>query len=171
MQKDPLLDILGHLAENMSGATNAEEVLAALLEGARGLLPFTAGALALRTPAEWRVWRATAARPARVSYNDNVPAAAAETLDRFLEHGQLLRVNDLLAPPWSQANHRDVLWKDGTRSALLVPLRTGGATVGTLSFTSAHPDQYPSNKDPIATFLGWMVACTLRALPQSEGAL
>ncbi len=169
MQENVLLDSLSHLAERLALATMPDEVLSALAGGARGLLPFTACALALSTQGGWRIWRVAGSRPMSVTENGNVPPAAAETLDRFLTHGQPLRINDLLAPPWGNSSHRNVLWKDGTRSALLVPLVTGGSRIGTLSFTSAHPDQYPSHKHDVATFLAWMVACTLRALPDDEG--
>lgn len=166
--RNALLTALGHLAERMAAATTPAEVLSALADGARGLLPFTACALALHDSEVWHVWRAAAARPDEVSFNDAVPPAAAETLQRFLEHGQLLRIDDLLAPPWGESTHRDVLWKDGTRSALLVPLKAGGGKWGALSFTATQPDRYgPADRDG-ALLLAWMVAATLRALPSSH---
>ncbi len=164
-----LLGALGHLAEAMTEASEPEQVLSALVSEARGLLPYSAAALALRGPEGWRVWRSTTARPAAVTLNAAIPAPAAETLERFLSHGHLLRINDLLGAPWSDSTHRGILWKDGTRSALLVPLVAARRPLGALSFTSARPDQYPDAKQPLATFLAWMVAHTLRALA-TEGA-
>lgn len=158
-----LLGTLSHLAGRFAEARDAQDMLAALVQGARGLLPYTAAALALDTEAGWQIFRAAVARPMTVTQNGSVPQAAAETLDRFMEHGQPLRINDMLAPPWRDSAHRDILWKDGTRSALLVPLRAGDALLGTLSFTSVYPDQYPPEKYEVATFLAWMVTCTLRA--------
>lgn len=162
-----LLTALGHLAAQLAAATTPAEVLTAVADGARGLLPFTACALALMDGGAWHVWRATAARPQEVSFNDAVPAPAAATLDRFLSHGQILRIDDLLAPPWGESSHRDVLWKDGTRSAMLVPLKAGGSEWGGLSFTATQPDRYgPADRDA-ALLLAWMVAATLRALPET----
>lgn len=158
------------LSNEMAAATNPGEVLAALVVGARGLLPFAAAALALNGEDGWRVWRA-AARRKDVTLNDSIPDEAATTIERFLGHGQLLVIGDLLALPWSETSHRDLLWKDGTRSALLVPLIAGGTTLGALSFTSTRPDQYPPEGNEIASFLAWMVAATLRALPGQEPPL
>lgn len=164
--RDALFVSLNHLAERLDGATSPAGLLAALIDGARGLLPFSACALVLPEP--WRVWRGTAARPSEIAYNDRIPPEAVATLERFLEHGRPLRIDDLLVPPWSEASHRDVLWKDGTRSAVLVPLRVGERHVAALSFTSVQPDRYsPGERDSVA-FLAWLAATTLRALPERE---
>lgn len=155
-----IFESLNHLASVADRATSAGELLAALAEGARGLLPFTATALATGVEGGWEVWRTTAARPTEVSHVSPIPAPAAETLARFVERGALIRAEDLLVPPWRDAAHRDVLWKDGTRSALLVPLP--GERPAALSFTSPHPDRYRDTHEEIARFLAWMVAGRLR---------
>ncbi len=171
MSEQALLDSLTPLAEQFTAATGPDQLLSALVQGARGLLPFSACALALLSAQGWQIWRASSARPADVTQTGEVPRAAVETLERFVAHGQPLRINDLLAPPWSSASHRDVLWKEGTRSALLLPLHGAGTTVGALSFTSTRPDQYASDKNAMATFLAWMVATSIRGLPPSEETL
>ncbi|MBA3534234.1 MAG: GAF domain-containing protein [Ardenticatenales bacterium] len=170
MSQNTLLDSLTHLTEGLSTTTTPEQLLSTLVGGARSLLPFTACALALKESEGWRVWRATASRPKQVALNTTIPPEAVDTLDRFISHGQPLQIDDLLSPPWSDASHRGILWKDGTRSALLVPLIAGGATLGALSFTSTQPDQYPTTNRNMVTLLTWMAAATLRALPQEEEA-
>lgn len=164
--RDALLLSLNHLAERMDGATTPADLLSALIDGARGLLPFAACALAL--PAPWRVWRGTAARPAEIVYNEQIPPEAVATLDRFLEHDRPLRIDDLLVPPWSEASHREVLWKDGTRSAVLVPLRAEGRAFAALSFTALQPGRYPPGERDTVALLAWMVGVTLRTLPRKE---
>lgn len=155
-----IFDALNRLAVAADAAITPGGLLAALADGARGLLPFTATALATGDGEGWQVWRTTAARPADVTHMAPIPAPAAETLARFVERGALLRAEDLLVPPWRDAAHRDVLWKDGTRSALLVPLNC--AHPAALSFTSPHPDRYRDAHEEIARFLGWMIAGRLR---------
>jgi transcriptional regulator with GAF, ATPase, and Fis domain len=165
-----LIARLSALGERLAWATTPAETLEALVTAARGLLPFTATALALAGAGGWRVWRAAASRPSAVSLNAEIPEPAAQTLERFLSHGEPLYIADLLAPPWSDSSHREVLWKDGTRSAMLVPLVAGGTAIGALSFTSTRPDQYSSSGNEIALFLAWMVAATLRATPALDDA-
>jgi transcriptional regulator with GAF, ATPase, and Fis domain len=160
-----LIGRLSALGEGLARTTTPAEALEALVTGARGLLPFTATALALAGAGGWRVWRAAASRPSEVSFNAEIPEPAVQTLERFLSHGAPLYIADLLGPPWSESSHREVLWKDGTRSAMLVPLVAGGATIGALSFTSTRPDQYSSSGNEIAVFLAWMVATSLRVMP------
>ena len=158
---------LGRLTERLEAATTPAEALAALAHNTDGLLPFTACALALPEP--WRVWRATKIGRTEVTFNDSIPPEAAQTLSRFINMDrQLLIIDDLLIPPWSLTTHREVLWKDGTRSAMLVPLRAGGMTIGVLSFTSIEPNQYIATSHDLVMVLGWMVASALRLLANSE---
>jgi transcriptional regulator with GAF, ATPase, and Fis domain len=165
-----LVSRLSVLGEQLAAATSPAELLEALVTGARGLLPFTAGGLALAGAEGWRVWRVAASRPSEVSVNDNIPEPAAQTLERFLTHGEPLYIADLLGLPWSESSHREVLWKDGTRSAMLVPLVAAGTTMGALSFTSTRPSQYAPSGNEIALFLAWMVASTLRAMATPDYA-
>lgn len=168
---DLIWSTLSRFTERLEAATAPEQVLVALVESAEGLLPFTACALALPSP--WRVWRATRVTGTEVLFifNENhaIPAEAAQTLSRFINMDQpLLVVDDLLSPPWSDSSHRDVLWKDGTRSALLVPLTASGVTIGALSFTSIQPNQYLATPHDLVRLLGWMIANRLRLLADSE---
>lgn len=165
---DALLTDLGALASELARARTEAEGLTALARGARGLLPFLACAMALRTPEGWQLWRTTARRPDQVTTTSSIPQEAAGALERFLSQDQLLRIGDLLLPPWSEASHRDVLWKEGTRSALLLPLVAGGESLGALSFTATQPDSYAPEQERIATFLAWMMATTLRLLPAGK---
>lgn len=161
--RNAIFTTLTHLAGRLERAATPAEVLEALVDGARGLVPFTACALALPHP--WRVWRAAAHRPAEVVFTPTIPPEAEATLERFLAHGQPLHVDDLLAPPWSDATHRNILWKDGTRSAVLLPLQIHNRPIGTLSFTSLQPDRYPTLHRDTIRFLAWLIAATLYALP------
>jgi transcriptional regulator with GAF, ATPase, and Fis domain len=158
-----LLTTLSHLTTRLELATTPADLLAVMADSARGLLPFTACALALPEP--WRVWRTTSARPNEIVCHEKIPTAAAQTLERFVEHGRFLQIDDLLVPPWSQSSHRDVLWVDGTRSAMLVPLITGGVTIGAFSFTSIHANRYSIASRDSVTFLAWMMAVSVRGLP------
>jgi transcriptional regulator with GAF, ATPase, and Fis domain len=165
MIENALVKTLNLLAGTLSGAGTPGGVLVGLAEYARGLLPFSAVAVALMTPEGWNVWRLSTTGTMTVSDNGAVPHAAIETLERFLDHGEALHINNLLEPPWSTSTHRDVLWKEGVRSALLLPLVAGSRRVGVLSFTSTKIDQYPPEKLQIATLLAWMTAATLNRFP------
>lgn len=153
---------LNFLARAISSADEAGALVRILSEGARSLLPFSACALALQHEAGWTVWRATVSRPQDVERNDQVREDAAETLDRFLQHGRLLRIDDLLAPPWTDSRHRTLLWRNETRSALLVPLMEAQQRLGTLAFTSPRPHQFPESLEGRALFLAWMVGTRMR---------
>lgn len=165
---DALLTDLSALASDLARATTESEGLTVLARGARGLLPFLACAMALRTAEGWRLWRTTARRPEQITTVSSIEGEAVEALERFLAQDQLLRIGDLLLPPWAEASHREVLWKEGTRSALLLPLVAAGESLGALSFTAAQPDRYGPEHERGASFLAWMMATTLRLLSGGE---
>ena len=151
------------LGRQLESSADEGALLAALAEGARGMLPFGACALGVKDGSgSWVVWRAPAGRPEMMTVLTAVPEAATSILDRFLHLDQPLVIADLLAPPWRDTNHREVLWKTGTRSALLLPLVAAGQTHGILAFTAFQPDAYEQTDLAFARFVAWLVALTLK---------
>lgn len=160
------------LGQALASADTPAAVLATVADSARGMLPFGACALMLPATDGWAVWRAPAGRRDALTIQHTFSPEARAVLDRFAALAQPLRIDDLLAPPWQSSAHRDLLWKDGTRAALLFPLIAAGEARGTLVFTAFRPDVYREIDLEFAAFVAWLVALAVRALPaDSEESL
>jgi len=163
---ESLMDLGRQLEEVTDGAT----LTATLADSARGVLPFTACALCLKNRNGcWIVWRVPTGRPGAMTVVTDIPESAETVLERFLNLDQPLVIPDLLAPPWRDADHREVLWKTGTRAALLLPLIAAGKPQGVLAFTAFQPDVFRQTDVDYARFLAWVVAMTARCGIMSGG--
>jgi GAF domain-containing protein len=153
---------LGHALEQAASPAAITTVLA---DAARGMVPFGACALVLREPTGWAVWRAPAGRPEALSERRDLPPEASAIMDRFMALEGPLRIDDLLGPPWNSTAHRDILWKDGTRAALVLPLIAAGQHLGSLVFTAFRPNVYTQIDLEFVGLIAWLVALTVRVLP------
>lgn len=156
------------LGQRLEPSADVASLAAALADGARGMVPFGACAICLKAGEGWRVWRAPAGRPQALTVTTGIPEEAVAILDRFLQLDQPLVIDDLLAPPWNAAGHREILWKDGTRAALLLPLVAAARPFGVLAFTAFQPDVYQQVDLAFVRFVAWLVALVARVLPENN---
>jgi diguanylate cyclase (GGDEF)-like protein len=81
-----------------------------------------------------------------------------------IESGGIIWGNrrEVWAPGKTMPINRDRPWTDDTRSAIFVPMRAGGATVGALSVQSVHDDAYTQQDADMIAAIGHFVGVAVQ---------